>query len=87
MANIKSKKKRIITNEKNRQRNVSVRSRIKTYTKNLDAALEAKDADKIRELLPKTLSEIDRAVTKGVIHGNAAARKKSRLQRTAAAAL
>ncbi|MFZ0750009.1 MAG: 30S ribosomal protein S20, partial [Pyrinomonadaceae bacterium] len=53
--------------------------RLRTAVKNLRAAL-AKDAGKgAAELLPKTVSEIDKAVQKGVLHRNAAARHKSRL--------
>jgi small subunit ribosomal protein S20 len=85
MANIKSQKKRIITNEKNRQRNMAVRSKMKTIMKKADAAIEAKDAEALKAALPEALSEIDRAASKGVIHPNSAARKKSNLQHRAAA--
>ncbi|NIA15860.1 MAG: 30S ribosomal protein S20 [Nitrospiraceae bacterium] len=84
MANIKSKKKRIVTNERARQRNVAVRSNMRTHMKQLLAAIEAKDADKVKTALPIALSILDRAVTKGVIHANSAARKKSMLQHRAA---
>ena len=83
MANIKSSKKRNITNEKHRQRNVAVKSRMKTLVKQAADAIASKDAAKIKDSLPKALSEIDRAASKGVIHRNSAARKKSTLQRTA----
>lgn len=84
MANIKSQKKRIVTNERNRQRNVAVKSRVKTYIKSTLLAIEAKDAAKVNELLPQALGEIDRAASKGIIHANSAARKKSHLQHRAA---
>ena len=87
MANIKSQKKRIITNERRRQRNVAIKSKVKTFMKQTQAAIESKDAAEIARLLPVALSEIDRAATKGVYHANNAARKKSSLQRNAAAAL
>ncbi len=87
MANIKSQKKRIITNERNRQRNVTAKSRIKTLWKKADAAFESKDADAITSALNSTLSEIDRATHKGVFHKRTAARKKSQLQSKAADAL
>ena len=87
MANIKSQKKRILTNEIARQRNISVRSRMKTFVAKADAAIEAKDAEAINATLNPALSEIDRAQKKGIIHGNSAARKKSHLQHTAAVAL
>lgn len=86
MANIKSQKKRNITNEKSRQRNVAVRSRVKTYVKFADDAIEAKDADQIKTTVKTALTEIDRAARKGVIHKNCAARKKSSLERKVASA-
>ncbi len=85
MANIKSSKKRAESNEISRQRNIAVKSRFKTHVKQAAAAIEAKDAAAVKALLPKALSEIDRAAAKGVIHANSAARKKSTLQREAAA--
>ena len=87
MANLKSQKKRVLTNELARKRNVAVRSRMKTYVEKADSAIEAKDADAINAALNPALSEIDRAQKKGVIHANSAARKKSHLQHTAAVAL
>lgn len=84
MANIKSAKKRIITNEKNRLRNAGVKSRMKTYIKRAASAIEAKDVALVQQVLPETLSEIDRAASKGVIHKRTAGRKKSTLQRLAA---
>lgn len=83
MANIKSQKKRIITNENNRQRNISTRSRIKTLTKQAMAAIDAKDGENVKVALPAALSAIDKAVTKGVLHPKSAARKKSSLQHRA----
>ena len=87
MANLKSQKKRVLTNEISRKRNASVRSRLKTFDKAAEAAIAKKDADAINEALPKILREIDRAAKRGVIHANSAARKKSHLQHTAAVAL
>jgi small subunit ribosomal protein S20 len=83
MANIKSAKKRVVTNERRRQRNVAVKSGLKTHLKNTLAALESKDTAQVKSLLPEALSEIDRAASKGVIHPNSASRKKSMLQRRA----
>ena len=83
MANIKSQKKRILTNEKRRQRNVAVRARVKTYLKRVDTAIEQNDHKQIDEALKAALSEIDVAERKGVYHKNNAARKKSRLYRRA----
>lgn len=84
MANTKQQKKRIITNEVRRQRNMAVRSRMKTFLKRALVALEEKDADTVKTVLPQALSEIDRAAKKGVIHQNSAARKKSELMSRAA---
>nr|AUN36996.1 SSU ribosomal protein S20p [uncultured bacterium] len=85
MANIKSQKKRIITNEKARTRNVAVRSRMRTIVKQAREALEGKDAGAIGEAVKAAVSEIDRAASKGILPRNSAARKKSELQRLASA--
>ena len=87
MANLKSQKKRILTNEIARKRNVAVRSRLKTYGKKVDEAIASKDADAINSNLQIILREIDRAAQKGVLHANSAARKKSHVQHAAAVAL
>ncbi len=84
MANIKSQKKRILTNELARQRNQSVRSGMKTMVKHAMTAIEASDAEALKTTVPEALSAIDRAASKGVIHRNAAARKKSTIQTRAA---
>jgi len=85
MANIKSQKKRILTSEKARQRNMAVRSRMRTMIKHALTAIESQDAEKIKTSVPAALSAIDRAASKGVIHANNAARKKSSIQHRAAA--
>ena len=82
MANIKSAKKRIRTSARKRARNKARISRLRSAVKSFSLA----DAKKRSEALPKTHSEIDRALAKGVIHRNAAARYKSRLAKKAAAA-
>jgi small subunit ribosomal protein S20 len=87
MANIKQQKKRILTDERNRLRNIAVRTRIKTYTKNALEAFETKDAAQVQPALLKIVSELDRAVTKGVMHKSTASRKKSRLTLKANAAV
>jgi len=84
MANIKSQIKRIRQDQKRRMRNMAVRSRMRTMIKSALTAIEAKDEEKIKTALPAALSAIDRAATRGVIHRNAAARKKSTLQHRAA---
>jgi len=81
MAQIKSQIKRIETNEKARQRNVAVRSRIATESKKVRVAVEKKDAKAAAELLAAATKLIDKAVTAGVYARNTAARKKATLQR------
>ena len=76
MANIKSQKKRIKTNEKRQERNKAVRSELKTRVKN---ANRAAGTDEAAEALRLAIKRIDTAAAKGVIHKNAAARRKSRL--------
>jgi small subunit ribosomal protein S20 len=85
MANIKSQKKRILTNEKRRQRNLAVRSELKTRVKRAaeGAAGEAEDAAERLRLAQKRLAK---AGQKGIIHKNQAARRTSRLMRKAAEA-
>ena len=81
MANIKSAMKRIRTSEKRRVRNAAVRSTVRTAVKGARTAIAGGQADQARETLHRTIQLLDKAVTKGVIHRNAAARKKSRLTR------
>jgi small subunit ribosomal protein S20 len=79
MPNHKSAEKRVRQNERRRLINRSNRQRLRTSIKGLHVALSADDANQIAATLPKTVSEIDKAVQKGVLHRNAAARQKSRL--------
>ena len=83
MANIKSQKKRILTNEKRRQRNLAVRSELKTRVKRAreGAATGVEDAPDRLRLAQKRLAK---AGEKGIIHKNQAARRTSRLMRAAA---
>lgn len=76
MANIKSQIKRNRQNEKRRLRNRAVRSEIHTREK---AAIAAAGTDSEAEALRMTIRRIDKAASKGIIHKNAAARRKSRL--------
>jgi len=85
MANTKSAKKRLRQNATRRVRNMAVTSRVKTFTKHAMAAIEANDKERLATVLPTALAEIDRAAGNGVIHKNTAARKKSILQKRAAA--
>lgn len=66
-------------NEKRRLINRSNRGRLRTGIKKLRAAIEGGDQSALQTLLPETVSLIDKAVQKGVLHRNAAARYKSRL--------
>ncbi|WP_116044757.1 30S ribosomal protein S20 [Amycolatopsis palatopharyngis] len=77
MANIKSQVKRIKTNEKARQRNQSVRSSVKTAVRKFREAANAGDRDKAIELQREASKKLDKAATKGVLHPNQAANKKS----------
>ncbi len=79
MANIKSAKKRILTAEKNRLQNVAMKTKIKTAMKKALEFASAKDADALKNALSKVYQLCDKAVSKGVLHKNTAARKKSRL--------
>jgi len=80
VANIKSQKKRILTNAKAHERNKSVRSELKRRVKTAENDLD--DDEKVR----LAVKRIDSAAQKGVIHKNAAARQKSRLMKKVNAA-
>lgn len=79
MANIKSAKKRILTTRKKTEANTARRSRIRTFVKKVDLALEAGNAKEAETALKLAQPEIDRGVAKGVLKKNTAARKMSRL--------
>ncbi len=79
MANIKSAKKRILTNERNRKKNVAIKSSVSTAIKKVLEAIKKGEADQIEALVSIAYSRIDKAVSKGVFHKNNGARKKSRL--------
>jgi small subunit ribosomal protein S20 len=83
MPNHKSAEKRMRQNEKRRKINRSNRTRVRGAIKNLRNAMASSDATKVNEMLPETISVIDKAVQKGVLHKNAASRYKSRLTRRA----
>lgn len=77
MANIKSQKKRIRTNERARLRNQAIKSALRTDIRSFREAAEAGDKDKATEALRAASRSLDKAVSKGVIHKNQAADKKS----------
>jgi small subunit ribosomal protein S20 len=79
MPNHKSAEKRMRQNEKRKQINRSNRTRVRGAIKKLRGALESGDAKELKTLLPATVSTIDKAVQKGVLHKNTASRYKSRL--------
>ncbi len=83
MANIKSQKKRNKTNAKAHERNKAVKAELKTRVKQADAAIGTDDDG---EALRAAVKRIDMAASKGIIHKNAAARKKSRLMKRVNAA-
>ncbi|GAA0498595.1 MULTISPECIES: 30S ribosomal protein S20 [Streptomyces] len=84
MANIKSQMKRIKTNEKARQRNKAVKSTLKTAIRRTREAVEAGDLQKATTAQAEAAKKLDKAVSKGVIHKNAAANKKSALAKKVA---
>ncbi|PBC82355.1 MULTISPECIES: 30S ribosomal protein S20 [unclassified Streptomyces] len=84
MANIKSQMKRIKTNEKARQRNKAVKSTLKTAIRRTREAVEAGDLQKAATAQAAAAKKLDKAVSKGVIHKNAAANKKSALAKKVA---
>lgn len=79
MANIKSQVKRIRTNERNRLRNQSVKSSLRTAIRAFREASASGDKDKAGELLVSASRKLDKAASAGVIHANQAANKKSAL--------
>ena len=84
MANIKSQLKRIKTNEKARQRNKAVKSSLKTAVRKFRDAADSGDAAGAGAGLQTASRELDKAVSKGVIHRNQAANKKSAMAKRAA---
>jgi small subunit ribosomal protein S20 len=84
VANIKSQIKRIKTNEKARQRNAAVKSSLKTAVRRFREAAAAGDAAAAQEALRKASRQLDKAVSKGVIHQNQAANRKSAMAKKAA---
>lgn len=85
MANTPQAKKRIRRNERRTEVNGDRVSRIRTYVKQVEAALASGDKDAAQAAIRKVQPEMARGVAKGVIHGNTAARKMSRLSRRIAA--
>ena len=83
MPNIKSVMKDVKKSRERHQRNIAVKSKIKTYVKKAKATIETGDAEATKQAISTVVSVIDRAAEKGIIHKNAAARRKSRVMRAA----
>lgn len=79
MANIKQQKKRVITNEKRHQRNVAVRSSLKTAVRKVREAVAAGDKDAAQKQFLAASKALDKAAGRGFIHKNNAAERKSKL--------
>ena len=77
MPNIKSAKKRVDVNEKNRAINKAYKSELATGLKKYNAAVESGNVEAVKALLSQTISLVDESVTRGIIHKNKADRKKA----------
>ena len=85
MANIKSQKKRILTNAKRQERNKAVRSELKTRIKSADRAATG-GAEDLADRVRRASKALDMAAAKGIIHKNQAANRKSKLMKRVAKA-
>jgi len=79
VAHSRSAKKRIETIRKRTERNKSAKSALKTAIRRFEEAVQGDDKEQAREKLQKALVSIDKGVSKGILHKNTAARRKSRL--------
>lgn len=79
MANIKSQIKRIKTNEKARERNKAVKSELRSFVRRTREAIAAGDKAAAEAAFAKAAKKLDKAASKGVIHKNQAANRKSAL--------
>lgn len=84
MANIKSQKKRNITNAKANARNKAVKSSLRTHVRKFREAADAGDVEKAQEYAKAANRALDKAASKGVIHANQAANRKSTISVRAA---
>jgi small subunit ribosomal protein S20 len=85
VANIKSQIKRNLTNAKRTERNKAVKSELRTYVRQARAAISAGDAEQAKVAVQAVSRKLDKAVSKGVIHRNQAANRKSSLAQQASA--
>lgn len=79
MPNIKSAIKRMRSNETKRQRNLDLRSEVKTAIKKVRTAVEKNDLEAAKLLLQDAYASLDKAAKKNVIHANNASRRKARI--------
>ncbi|MBK9476273.1 MAG: 30S ribosomal protein S20 [Tetrasphaera sp.] len=84
MANIKSQLKRIKTNRSATERNKAVKSEFKTAIRRFREAADSGNTDAAKDALQQASTKLDKAVSKGVIHRNQAANKKSAMAKRAA---
>lgn len=87
MPNIKSVMKDVKKSRERHERNITEKSKVKTFVKKARTAIDAGDAETVQQAVIAATSAIDKAAEKGIIHKNAAARRKSRLMRAANKAL
>ncbi len=85
MPNIRSAKKRVLVTETKTMQNKAFKTSYKTACKKYEAAVEAGNKDEATALYAEAIKKVDTAVTKGIIHKNTAARKKSRYTKMLAA--
>ena len=85
MPNIKSAKKRVLVTEKKTEENKAIKSALKTQIKKVLAAVNAGEKEQATALYPITVSAIDSAASKGILHKNNAANKKAKLAKKFAA--
>ena len=85
MANIKSQIKRILTNKKSQDRNKAVKSEVKTAVRATREAIATGDKTKAAAALAVAAKKLDKAASKGVIHRNQAANRKSSIAKQVAA--
>ena len=81
MAQHKSAKKRILQNDKKRIRNRHIRTTLRSALKKFEQTLEKQNAEELKAIMGKTISSVDTAASKGVIHKNKAARHVSQITR------
>ena len=84
MANIKSQKKRVLTNAKAHERNKAVKSGVRTAIRKVDAAVAEGDAAAAKKAAEDASRLLDKAASKGVVHKNQAANRKSSITKRAA---